>query len=241
MAATPATLILVHGAWHGAWCWAGMQGDLDRKGIPSLAVDLPGHGASPLPLSDLYGDAALVHQVAARIDGPVVLVGHSYGGAVITEAAIGLSNLAHLVYVTAFVLDEGEAVRKNAAPRGGKIALSQAIRPAEEGFMSIDPAFARASFYAQCPPYVSNAATARLGLQPTATFTQPVTGAPWKSTPSTYVVCERDEAIHPETQRFLAARCGTVISLVTDHSPFASMPTVLSEHLARIARAAAPA
>lgn len=213
-----------------------MQGDLDRKSIASLAVDLPGHGASPLPFGDMYGDAQLVHDLAARIEGPVVLVGHSYGGAVITQAAIGLTNVDHLVYVTAFCLDEGEAVRANPAPRL-RTPLADAIRPAAtEGFQAIDPAFARDAFYGHCPPYVAAASTARLCWQPNVTFTQPMKGAPWRQIPSTYVVCEHDGAIHPDTQRFFAARCGSIESIGTDHSPFASTPTVLSSILAGVVR-----
>ena len=69
------TVVLVHGAWHGAWCYASLQHALDELGIPSYAVDLPGHGASLLPPTDLLGDAAHVAAVLDRIDGPVVLVG----------------------------------------------------------------------------------------------------------------------------------------------------------------------
>ncbi len=79
-------VVLVHGAWHGAWCWAAVQAELDGRGLASLAVDLPGHGASTLPFTDLAGDAAHVADVVARAARPVVLVGHSYGGAVIGEA-----------------------------------------------------------------------------------------------------------------------------------------------------------
>ena len=97
-------VVLVHGAWHGAWCFAALQAELDSRGIPSLAVDLPGHGASTAPLGDLHGDAAALTEVLRTVRGPVVLVGHSYGGAVISQAAIP-SNVVHLVYLAAFVLD----------------------------------------------------------------------------------------------------------------------------------------
>ena len=86
-------VVLVHGAWHGAWCWAALQAELDRRGVPSLAVDLPGHGASPEPIGGLHDDAAavtaLLDHLASGAAGPITLVGHSYGGAVITQAAAG--------------------------------------------------------------------------------------------------------------------------------------------------------
>ena len=107
-------VVLVHGAWHGAWCWSAVQARLDQRGIASLAVDLPGHGASSEPLGGLHDDAAavtaLLDHLADRNTGPVVLVGHSYGGAVITQAAAGRDDVAHLAYLAAFALDDGESV-----------------------------------------------------------------------------------------------------------------------------------
>jgi pimeloyl-ACP methyl ester carboxylesterase len=109
-------VLLVHGAWHGAWCWAALQSELDQHGIASLAIDLPGHGASTLPLSDMHGDAQHVADIALKIARPVVLVGHSYGGGVIGEAAHILRNsttapVQHLLYLTAFCLDAGVLLR----------------------------------------------------------------------------------------------------------------------------------
>ncbi|MEL6894442.1 MAG: alpha/beta fold hydrolase, partial [Actinomycetota bacterium] len=116
--APPRLVVLVHGAWHGAWCWASFQAELDRRGVPSLAIDLPGHGASTEPLGDLHGDAAalgpMLDAVAERrpdvtTDG-VVLVGHSYGGAVVSQAAAGRNDVAHVAYVAAFALQADESV-----------------------------------------------------------------------------------------------------------------------------------
>lgn len=228
-------VLLVHGAWHGAWCWAALQSELDQRGIASLAIDLPGHGASTLPLSDMHGDAQHVADVACKIGRPVVLVGHSYGGGVIGEAAHILSNsisapVQHLLYLTAFCLDEGESVGGLAASLPTENALlNAAILPgpdgASGGTLVLDCTKAHDALYGCCPTNVSDAAIARLSPQPMATFGQPATGAPWKTIPSTYVVCEQDQAIHPNHQRIMAKRCGTVLSLNTDHSPFISMTT----------------
>lgn len=217
-------VLLVHGAWHGAWCWAALQAELDTRGIASLAIDLPGHGASPLDASDLYGDAAEVRRVAAAHNGQVVLVGHSYGGAVISEASIGLVNVEHLVYLTAFCLDENESILSLLGSQTSQhTALSGAIRPAErEGFTTVDPSLAVDAFYAECSADVARSAIARLVPQPGAGFAQTVNAAPWKSIPSTYVVCSRDQAIHPEHQLVMAARCARRVTIDTDHSPFAS-------------------
>jgi pimeloyl-ACP methyl ester carboxylesterase len=104
------TIVLVHGAWHGAWCWAPLQATLDAAGVPSLALDLPGHSTSPEPLGDLYGDGAAVGRLLDTVACDVVLVGHSYGGAVISEAVADRTNVSHLVYVAAFCLEVDESV-----------------------------------------------------------------------------------------------------------------------------------
>jgi pimeloyl-ACP methyl ester carboxylesterase len=216
-------VVLVHGAWHGAWCWAGLQHALDEMGVASLAVDLPGHGASTESLTDLYGDAQRVADVLRHIGTPVVLVGHSYGGAVITEAASHFPDVAHLVYLTAFALEQGESVMSllTSLPPAAT-ALGTAIVPSADGSSVIDPDKAVASFYSDCPPAVANAAIARLSPHPMVTFTDSVTGSPRTNISSTYVRCLRDEAIHISHQDVMAARCGTTHTLDTDHSPFAS-------------------
>lgn len=220
---TSIPVVLVHGAWHGAWCWAGLQHALDELGVPSLAVDLPGHGASTQSLSDLYGDAQHVAAVLAHLGTPAVLVGHSYGGAVITEAACHFADVAHLVYLTAFALDQGESIMGFLTSQPpAAVALSTAIIPSNDGTSVIDPTKAVASFYAECPPAVATAAIARLSPQPMGTFGDAVSGFPRSSIASTFVRCLRDESIHITHQDALAARCDTVHTLDTDHSPFAS-------------------
>src|ERR1700683_5271907 len=102
-----ATVVLVHGAWHGAWCWDQVVGPLEARGIPVVALDLPGHGASPEPLGDLATDAAALRAALDRVDTAVVC-GHSYGGAVISDGAEHPA-VRHLVYLAAILLDVGES------------------------------------------------------------------------------------------------------------------------------------
>jgi pimeloyl-ACP methyl ester carboxylesterase len=103
-----APLLLVHGAWHGAWAWRPLLDHLD--GLDVRTVDLPSSGADPATLGDLRADAEVVRAALAGTDGPVVVVGHSYGGAVVSEAATADSGAAHLVYLCAFQLDAGESL-----------------------------------------------------------------------------------------------------------------------------------
>ena len=234
-------VVLVHGAWHGAWCWAPLQAELDRRGVASLAVDLPGHGSTGSGFSDLHGDAQAVIDV---VDGQAalgrtapVLVGHSYGGAVITEVAARRPDVSHLVYLAAFALETGESVMSalTAMPKRD-VGLSGAMRPGADGTSILDPVAAIPALYGACDPTVAAAAVARLSPQPMATMVQPVSGSPLATVPSTYVVCTQDDAVHPYHQRIMAERCRNVITLDTDHSPFASMPVETADLIARIAR-----
>ena len=231
-------VVLVHGAWHGAWCWATFQGELDRRGIPSYAIDLPGNGASLEPLGDLHHDAA---HLAATLDyldlTDAVLVGHSYGGAVITQAAVGRSDLAHLVYVAAFALNAGESVLGTLLSFDRHdVDLGAAMRFHDNGTSTLDPELATAALYGACSPEAAAAALPRLSPQPIPVVTEEVTGTPRDTIASTYVRCLQDRAVHPEHQAVFAARCTTHVNLDTDHSPFVSMPAALADILEPIAR-----
>jgi pimeloyl-ACP methyl ester carboxylesterase len=232
----PSTVVLVHGAWHGAWAWSRILPGLAAQGVPTVALDLPGHGDSPLPLGDLSGDAAFVVEQLGGIGGPVVLVGHSYGGAVITEAASHVPDVERLVYVAAFCLDEGESVSGIANAWPEQAALGAAIRHVD-GVFALDPDLAAAALYNTCPPDEIEAAVALLGPQPPASFFQPVTTASWRGLPSTYVVCEQDRAVPPALQRHMAQRCGEVVVWDCDHSPFLSRIDDTVALLARLAAA----
>ena len=238
----PLPIVLVHGAWHGAWCWSAVQAELDRRGLPSYAVDLPGHGASTLPLGDLHGDAAHVAASIDALDRDVVLVGHSYGGAVISEASVRTGRARHLVYLTAFVPAAGQSLldRLQSMPPI-HTPLSDAVVAHEDGTSTVDPDGAALAFYGLCPPEVAAAAIARLCPQPLATFRQPTTGAGWTSIPSTYVCCDADQAIPMEHQRAMAASCAEVHTIHADHSPFVSAVGVTCDLLEGVARRVAVA
>ncbi|MDH4145811.1 MAG: alpha/beta hydrolase [Acidimicrobiia bacterium] len=239
MATTPRPVVLVHGAFHGAWCWAALQAELDRRGVPSFAVDLPGHGASLDPLTDLHGDAAAVAGVVARLDG-AVLVGHSYGGAVISQADLG-GRVSHLVYLSALTLDVGESpfslmgtFPKRAS--GGEASGGKLFQRLDDGTTGANAALARATFYNTCSAEAAAAAQARLCPQRASTFKQEATRANWRETPSTFIRCLQDRAISVPGQDLLAARCGSVVDLDCDHSPFVCMPSELADLLVPLTR-----
>jgi len=232
--AHPRPIVLVHGAWHGAWCFAALQDALDRRGIPSYAVDLPGHGASTLPLGDMHGDARHVADVVARIGRPVVLVGHSYGGAVITQTA-ALQPVDHLVYLAAFALEAGESIASfNASGPRYEVRINHTVTRHDDGTSTLILPDAIEALYGDCAPVVVEAAVERLDRQPLVTFAQAVDATP--TVPRTYVTCTRDQAIHPDQQRVMARRCDTEVVLETDHSPFASATEQVADLLASLAR-----
>lgn len=231
-------ILLVHGAWHGAWCWSALQAELDGRGVPSYAIDLPGHGASPLPLSDLYGDARLVADCIGNLGDDLVVVGHSYGGAVITEAAADAANVTRLVYLTAFTPDVGESVTSllRSLPSVPS-ALGRAIQAGDNGtsVLAGDEAIIN-GLYGACDPGPVAAAIARLSPQTVTSFNQPVTAAAWSTIESTFVTCTDDQAIPIVHQRLMAQRCSATVSLHTDHSPFISAVGDTADILEAISR-----
>ena len=223
-------VLLVHGAWHGAWCWAPLQQALDERGISSHAIDLPGHGISPLPLGDLHGDAAAVVAALESLPPDTLLVGHSYGGAVISQAALHSNRIAHLMYIAAFALQRGESVNGflRGAPRH-KVELSEIIVPSQEGSTTLDLERAGDLLYPGSSATTRSANVRRLTPQPIVTMTQEVEGPSDLNVDSTYVLCNRDRAVHPEHQRIMANRCSTIIELDSDHSPFVDDPASIAE------------
>ena len=236
--AAPRTIVLVHGAWHGAWCWAAVQVALDARGIPSLAVDLPGRGASVDPLGDLTTDIDHLVRVLAHDRGDLVLVGHSYGGAVVGGAATSTDAVRHVVFVTAFALQADETindiVRGVASPTP---RLRDAIVMRDDGTSVLDPGVAPEALYGCCSPPVIAAALPRLAPHPMVSFSQPPGAAPFGALPTSYVRCTLDRSVPLEQQDHMAARCDDVATIETDHSPMLSATASLVDVIEPLARA----
>jgi pimeloyl-ACP methyl ester carboxylesterase len=236
-----ATVVLVHGAFHGGWCWDRVVPGLTEAGVDAVAVDLPGHGVGdPGPVGDLRGDAAHVRGVLAGLDGPVVLVGHSYGGAVISEAGAGQPDVVRLVYLAAVVPDVGETLA-GPPPEPGvelpEMAITDSFVVSDDGTTATVAEHAvRGIFYHDCSDDDVAFAQARLSPQSTASFAQTLEGAAWRDVPSTYVLCLDDRTVPPAVQRAHAARTTDVVELDTSHSPFFSRPDLIVDLLAQLAR-----
>ncbi|WP_369217908.1 alpha/beta fold hydrolase [Streptomyces flavofungini] len=200
-------MILVHGAFADAGSWSGVIAELQGDGIAVLAP--------PNELRGLASDAAYIASVAAQIEGPVVLVGHSYGGAVISVAGT-TENVAGLVYVAAYVTEEGESLaelqdRYPLSPLGG--SLVEHTYPTEDGAASaVEFTIAAEAFPEIFAADVAAERTKILAVAQrpltAAAFTEKASVAAWRAKPSWALVATADQAINPDVQRFGAERAG---------------------------------
>ncbi|MEV0277397.1 alpha/beta hydrolase [Streptomyces sp. NPDC050610] len=219
------TFLLVHGAWHRPTCWAPLQDALTADGWESRTVTLPSAGPQGTPSAGMYADAEEVSAQLRRIPGPVVVVGHSYGGFPVTQAAAGHPNVARIVYLAAYVPEEGESIR-------GMHGAPQTDDLEGPAFAFADP---RPVLYQDVPDDMAERAIGELVEQSLRSFHEPITQAAWRTVPSTYVLCEHDQALQPSMQEKMAERAGAVQRIATGHSPFLSAPAELAALLGRIA------
>ena len=234
-------IVLVHGAWGGAWSWGGLQHALDRRGLASYALDLPGRGTSTTPPSGLDGDIAAVVAAVRALDRPVTLVSHSYGGAVVNGAAAAEPLVASVVHIAAFALAAGESVMGflRSAPRHS-VGLGALMRSQPDGSIALDPDRAGELYGGALSDLEVRANVARLGVQPAGTFTGTVPGDPFGRVPTGYVLCELDDAVHPEHQRILAARCDRTVAIGSDHFPMLHSADLLADVLDGLIGSARP-
>jgi pimeloyl-ACP methyl ester carboxylesterase len=231
------TVVLVHGAFADATSWSGVIAELQAHGVPVVAP--------PNPLRGLAADAAYIASVAAQIDGPVILVGHSYGGALITVAGT-TENVVGLVYVAAYVLEEGESLgelqgRFPASPLVSN--LKQWTYPVEGGESAVELTIAADAFpsifAADVPTDVTEVlAVAQRPLAATA-FEETASAAAWRTKPSWAVVAVADQGIDAEVQRFGAKRAGaTVVEIEgASHAVAVSRPKKVADVIRDAVRA----
>lgn len=212
-------VVLVHGAWADGSSWARVIAVLKSDGLNVVAA--------PLPLTSLADDAASLDRSIARLDGPVVLVGHAYAGAVIAETR--LKQVKALVYVTALAPEGGETVAEvfyRAAPH----PLAPKLAPDSNGLIWLpDEAFKSAFAQHASDDDVAVLSAVQRPISP-ACITVPVKRPLWKDVPSFFLLAEEDRMIPAETQRFMAKRMKAAVrEHAVDHTPIVTAPHVVVE------------
>jgi pimeloyl-ACP methyl ester carboxylesterase len=207
----------VHAAWADASSWNKVIPPLQRRGISVLGVQIP--------LTSLSDDVAAIRRALNRVSGPVVLVDHSYGGAVITAAGVENPNVKALVYIAAIAPDEGETVGELFHRAEPSPNTRPQLAPDADGFLWM-PA---GGFEDAVAPHASKEETAlmQINQHPIALkcLGEPMTKPAWKQKPSWFLVAEKDRMISAALQHFMAERIkARVHSRDTDHTPLASEP-----------------
>jgi pimeloyl-ACP methyl ester carboxylesterase len=228
-------VLLVHGGFADGSMWARVIAELQTASIDAVAL--------ANPLRSLVSDAAYITSAVGEIDAPVLLVGHCYGGAVITAAAAAAGNVVGLVYVAGYALDEGESMLDITGRfPGGQLlpALRPATFPGANGSPGVELYLDRHMFpqvFAADLPY-RRAAAAAATQRPisAAAFEEKSPAAAWKTAPSRYLIATADQIIPPEAQQFMAQRAGAhTVKMHASHAITLTQPAAVAEQIAAFA------
>ena len=194
-------------------------------------VRLTSSGDDPAALRDMYADAEVIAQAVAAIDGPVVVVAHSYGGIPTTQGLTNARNVRHIIYVAAFQLDVGESLLSQ-SPGGALMPWAELRR--RDGINDFVEAMTpEVVFFNDVDATTAANAVSQIGYQSYSSMRQPLTETAWKTIPNNYVVCDADNAIPVAAQERMAKRANDVYRLNTSHSPFLSQPAALAPLIRR--------
>jgi pimeloyl-ACP methyl ester carboxylesterase len=223
------SIVLVHGFWGGAAHWAKVIVELNRRGYDSLH-------AVENPLTSVPDDAGRTQKMIKQVDGPVLLVGHSYGGAVITQAG-DLPNVAGLVYVAAFAPDAGESVAQIGDWRVAQAVAAGNIAPDSDGFVWIKQDKFQESFCQDLPADEALVMAVTQKAPVGSTFGDLISDPAWKKKPTWYQVSTNDRMIHPDSERQMAERMKpqSTIELDASHASLASQPVAIADLIDRAA------
>jgi pimeloyl-ACP methyl ester carboxylesterase len=226
MIGTPVVL-LVHGSWHGPWCWELLLPELEKRGIHSETVSLPSCGDKAEVLKGIPEDAEAIAEAANKLRGDVYVLAHSYGGAAVSEASFG-GKVRRLIFLGAFMPDTGRQYVADLPP--GPLPTYVELR--DDGTMAVPSGQARSAFYADCTPEIAAWAESKLRLQSQAVLGHQISRAAWRDVPSSYIVLTEDRALPVEMQHRLAARADEQLELQSSHSPMLSKPKELAQMVA---------
>ena len=235
------TYILIHGAWHGGWCWHKVTPLLEAHGHRVLTPDLPGLGNDPTPVTQI-SMSAYRDSICALLDAqdePSIVIGHSMAGAVLNLVGdTSPDKVTTLVYLTAMLLENGESIFDAVTHDPQSLVLDNLL-PSEDGSWSdVKSEALRDVFYANCSDADIIYARARLKPQALSVLAEPihVNDVNWGRIPRIYIECLQDRAITAAQQKRMYTNlpCREVLTLDTDHSPFFSTPELLAKQLLRI-------
>ena len=222
-------VVLVHGAWADGSSWS--------KIIPFLLAEGLHVVSAQHPLSSLDEDVAATNRIINAQDGPVLLVGHSYGGAIITVAGSN-PKVEGLVYVAAFAPDQGETLAGLAQPYGPTPAFAE-LRPIEDGYLLLTPKGVKECFAQDLEPEDKEILLATQGATQGAILGTPIPSAAWHSKPSWFVVASNDQTISPEQEKATAERMGAkILTLPTSHVAMLAKPKEVAEFIVEAANTA---
>lgn len=232
------TFVLVHGSWHGPWCWDGVKARLEDGGHRVVTVDL--RGDTPLAQQNLDTYTAQVVDTLEAEATPCVLVGHSAGGAFISQAAEARPDLvSKLVYVAGFLLCDGQTILDIATTDEGNNAVPNLVFSDDGVYSTLKSDAAVPVLYADCDGAAAEAARARLEPEANAPLggALHLTDERYGSVPRAYIECLNDQAISIAAQRAMVAAqpCAEVVTMATSHSPFMADTDGFVGHLVALA------
>ena len=235
------TYILVHGAWHGAWCWHKVAPLLRSAGHSVYTPDLPGHGknrsaGNVITTTDYVNS---LHALVLEQNQPVILVGHSMGGMVISQLAELIPDkIRTLVYLAGFLLVQGESINDFESRVEGSLLAPNLVMSKDKSSLRIPKHNVREALYSDCNETDYQYALAHLQPQPVLPFLTPVNllDARHGIVPKVYIECLLDKALPVSAQRFMYGRtvCNKIFSLEAAHSPFFSVYNNLANTLMQI-------
>lgn len=237
------SFLMIHGAWHGGWCFDRLRGPIEAAGHVMAAPDLPGMGGDARALAAVTLDrwADFVIGEAARLPGPVILCGHSRGGIVLSRAAERAPDaFAALIYISAVLAPDGRTLYETIVSRPANPDFDAGLSPVADGLgVAIAPEPAIATFYHRCDPADQALGASRLLAEPVRPLNTPVRTSPERfgRVPRHYVECVHDRTFPLALQRAMQAAlpCASVTTLESDHSPFLCAPDELAAALIAIA------